>query len=52
VTDIDPTIQFIDRRVIMIKDKDDTAELHIQIQNTDAGSTATYDITIEAERLD
>jgi len=51
VTDIDPNIQFIDRRVIMIKDLDLTAELHIQIQNTDGGSTATFDITIEAERL-
>jgi hypothetical protein len=50
VTDVDPASDFVDRRVIMIKDLDDTAELHIQIENTDA-STGTITITMEVERL-
>jgi hypothetical protein len=55
VTDIDPASDFLDRRVIMMKDKDDTAELHIQIQNTDQNtdaSSGTFDIVMEVERLD
>jgi hypothetical protein len=51
VTDIDPASDFLDRRVIMMKDKDDTAELHIQIDNTDA-SNGNWTITMEVERLD
>lgn len=50
VTDIDPATPFVDYRTINWRDKDGSAELHIQIENTDAAS-GTYDIVIEAERF-
>lgn len=50
VTDIDPSADFVDYRGIMLRDKDNSAELHLRIQNTDA-SSGTFDITIEAERM-
>lgn len=51
VTDIDPATAFVDYRMISYRDLDETAELHIQIHNTDAGASGTYDIVIEAERV-
>lgn len=51
VTDIDPASDFVDYRMIGYRDLDGSAELHIEIQNTDAGQAGSYDITIEAERM-
>jgi hypothetical protein len=51
----DPAIgppNFTDTLPWMHIDSDDTAELHISINNTDATQSGTYDITVRMERFD
>lgn len=51
LSNVDPATAFEDFLPVWVEDKDNTAELHVRIENNDGAQNGTYQITIDIERF-